>query len=119
MNLFELWLLCAVSMSLLAFEAWLWHLRLKNAGVIDIVWGSNLALAALLGATLGQGWGPRRWVLAGLVCLTGLRLSWHIARRTLGHEEEGRYKALRAEWGGAIHLKFLVFFLAQAVLGSL
>ncbi len=119
MRLWEVWALCAGCMGLTAFGAWVAHLLLDNAGVVDIVWGANLALASLLGAALGPGWAPRRWVLAGLVCLTGGRLTWHIARRTLGHPEEGRYAALREQWGGNIRVKFLLFFLAQALLGSL
>lgn len=103
-----------------AFGAWLWHLRLKNAGVIDVVWGANQALAALIFAYFGTGWGPRRWLIAGMVGLTGLRLTWYLARRVLSHAEEGRYVALRQEWtakgGLSVELKFLGFFLFQAVL---
>jgi len=103
-----------------AFGAWLWHLRLKNAGVIDVVWGANQALAAAVFAVLGSGWGPRRFAIAAMVGLTGLRLSWYLSRRVLGHAEEGRYVALRQEWtangGTSIELKFLGFFLFQALL---
>jgi steroid 5-alpha reductase family enzyme len=101
-----------------AFGAWVWHLRLKNAGVIDVVWGANQALAAAVYAVFGSGWGPRRFAIAAMVGLTGLRLSWYLSRRVLGHPEEGRYVALREEWGakGDINLIFLAFFLFQAVL---
>jgi steroid 5-alpha reductase family enzyme len=104
-----------------AFAAWLWHLRLKNAGVIDVVWGLNQALAAAVFAILGRGWPPRRALIAALVSLTGLRLTYYLSRRVLGHPEEGRYVALREEWGakGNIKLIFLAFFLFQAVLGVL
>jgi steroid 5-alpha reductase family enzyme len=112
-----LWVLLLVCAS--AFGAWLWHLRLKNAGVIDVVWGLNQALAAILFAVLGAGWGPRRALIAALVSVTGLRLTWHLARRVLGHPEEGRYVALRAEWAPNIELKFLLFFMAQALLVAL
>jgi steroid 5-alpha reductase family enzyme len=99
--------------------AWFWHLRLKNAGVVDIVWGLNLGLGALVAARMGPGWAPRRWTLAGMVLTTGLRLSWHIARRCLGHPEEGRYTQLRENWAPHIELKFLAFFCAQALLAAL
>jgi steroid 5-alpha reductase family enzyme len=102
-----------------AFGAWLWHLKLKNAGVIDVVWGLNLALAAIVYAVLGPGWGPRRFTIAAMVSLTGLRLSYYLSRRVLGHPEEGRYVALRNDWGGNIELKFLGFFLFQALLVGL
>jgi steroid 5-alpha reductase family enzyme len=102
-----------------AFAAWFWHLGLKNAGVIDIAWGLNLALMAWVYALGGGGLPLRKWLIAGMVSFTGLRLSWHIARRTLGHAEEGRYMALRQEWGPNIGLKFLAFFVLQALLASL
>jgi steroid 5-alpha reductase family enzyme len=102
-----------------AFGAWLWHLKLKNAGVIDLVWGLNLALAAVLYAALSPGWAPRRWAIAGMVSLTGLRLSYYLGRRVLSHPEEGRYVALREAWGAHIELKFLGFFLFQAALVGL
>jgi steroid 5-alpha reductase family enzyme len=123
----SLYLSALALLSLSAFGAWLWHLKLKNAGVIDIVWGANLALAALLYAAFGSGWGPRRWAIAAMVTLTGLRLSYYLSRRVLSHPEEGRYVALREEWGPSarsgkalsIELKFLGFFLFQALLASL
>jgi steroid 5-alpha reductase family enzyme len=104
-----------------ALGAWVWHLRLRNAGVIDLVWGANLALASLVYAALGPGWAPRRWLLATMVSLTGTRLSYYLGRRVLGHPEEGRYAALREEWGagGRVELKFLGFFLFQAFLVGL
>lgn len=101
-----------------ALGAWIWHLRLRNAGVIDLVWGANLALASLVYAALGPGWAPRRWLIAAMVTLTGTRLSYYLGRRVLGHPEDGRYAALRAEWGagGGVEIKFLGFFLFQALL---
>ena len=119
MNAYGLFFSALGLVSLSAFAIWVWHLKLKNAGVIDIVWGLNLALAAAVFAALGPGWGPRRWAIAAMVSLTGLRLSYYLGRRVLGHPEEGRYVALRQEWGGNIELKFLGFFLFQAVLVSL
>ena len=104
-----------------ALLAWAWHLKLKNAGVIDIAWGMNLALMACLYASLGPGLAPRRWLIAGMVAITGLRLSTYLGRRVLGHPEEGRNVQLRAEWGARIELKFLGICpsLFQALLASL
>ena len=98
---------------------WVLHLRLKNAGVIDVAWGVNLALMALLYASLADGWAARRWLVAAMVGLTGLRLSWHIARRTFGHPEDGRYAGIRAAFRTNVPLKFLRFFVFQGVIASL
>ncbi len=52
-----------------------------------------------------------------MVAAWSLRLTIHLARRILGHPEEGRYARLRRDWAGsALHAKFFVFFLAQGVL---
>jgi steroid 5-alpha reductase family enzyme len=125
--------LCSAS----ALGAWVWQRRLRNAGVIDIVWGPNLGIAALVYAVLGGGWGPRRAAAAGMAMVSGARLSLHLARRVLGHPEEGRYVELRARWGAPSDAgagggapagadaadradrAFLAFFLFQAVLTTL
>jgi steroid 5-alpha reductase family enzyme len=110
-----------------ALATWLWHLKLKNAGVIDLVWGLNLAVTAVVYALLGPGWLPRRIAIAAMVTLTGLRLSYYLGRRVLSHPEESRYVALRQEWAPApdagwwmsIEVKFLAFFLFQSLLVGL
>lgn len=119
MSALSVFFLAFALVCLSAFGAWLWHLKLKNAGVIDIVWGANLALAAVVYAIFSAGWAPRRMAIAAMVSLTGLRLSYYLGRRVLGHPEEGRYVALRQDWGAHIELKFLGFFLFQAVLVGL
>ena len=98
---------------------WALHLRLRNAGVIDVTWGVNLALMAIVYAALADGWATRRWLVAAMVCLTGLRLSWHIGRRTIGHPEDGRYARLRAAYKTNVELKFLRFFIYQGITASL
>ena len=97
---------------------WLLHLHLRNAGVIDVAWGVNLALMAIAYALLADGWPARKWVVAGMVCVTGLRLSWHIGRRTFGHPEDGRYARIRAAFATHVGIKFLRFFAFQGVAAS-
>jgi steroid 5-alpha reductase family enzyme len=76
---------------------WLLSLRLSDASIVDIAWGAGFALVAIASA-LGAG-GARRWLLAGLVGLWGLRLSAYLAWRNLGHGEDKRYAAMRAHHG--------------------
>ncbi len=103
--------------------AWFWSRRVNNAGVIDIVWGLNLGAMALIHAALGQGWGPRRWVLAALVAAAGFRLALYLYRRVLAHPEEGRYVALRQEWSQRFGVerarrRMFGFFVFQALLAA-
>ena len=106
----------AVGMLLL----WLWQRRSRNAAIVDVGWTAALGLlgvgyAVSLGGTPG-----RRWLLGTMVGLWSLRLTTHLLRdRILGQPEEGRYQRLRAHWGPRAHGRFLLFFLAQALLASL
>lgn len=96
---------------------WLWHLRTKNAGWVDVSWALGLGGLAVLYAWLLPGDPARRWLVAGLGGLWGLRLALHLAFR-VGRDphEDGRYQQLRAAWGGNIAVKFLGFFLFQGLL---
>ncbi len=100
------------------FVLWLIHLRIRNAGIVDIGWAASLAMLAIIYASLGHGYPPRKWLIAGMACGWGLRLAWHLYRRVVGHPEEGRYAQLRKDWGrsGNIGIKFLIFFGFQALL---
>ena len=96
--------------------AWWIHLRLQNAGVVDVAWAANQGLAVLVYYALGNGHEPRKQLIALMTLAWSLRLAIYILLRTLGKPEEGRYQALRAEWGGNLALKFLFFFQFQGIL---
>jgi len=110
--------------------AWLLHMKLKNAAVMDVCWGISQAIAACCYAAWGHGWGPRRAAIALMVATTSLRLSLHLARRVIGQPEDPRYANLRRQWSGQnlgsrnflnrfitnIDLRFLGFFLMSGLL---
>jgi steroid 5-alpha reductase family enzyme len=64
--------------------------------VIDVAWGSGIAVAGLAGflATLGHGDGPRRWLLLAATVVWGCRLAVHVAVRLRGAGEDPRYRDL-------------------------
>lgn len=109
-------LLGAAFVGTIMFLLWLLHLRLVNASIVDPGWAFGLASLGILYAALGSGFGPRKWLIAGMSSVWGLRLAWHLVRRMWGQPEEGRYAQLRREWSPHIELKFLIFFEAQALL---
>lgn len=71
--------------------------RQRRVVVVDVAWGAALAIsavaAAVVGAAAAHGDQPRAWLVAGLVGAWGLRLSWHIHRRS-GVGEDPRYERL-------------------------
>ena len=98
---------------------WALHVRRKDAGLVDPGWSAGIGIVALLYGALGPGWEPRRAAVAAMGLIWSVRLTLHLARRMRGKPEEGRYRALRAEWeakGHDVSRRFLAFFLAQGLL---
>ena len=94
---------------------WGISLRIRNAAVVDVGWGSAMVVLGLLYATMSDGYLPRRVALAAMTTAWGLRLAGHLFfTRIWRQPEEGRYKQLREEWGANADKKLLGFFLMQA-----
>ena len=68
--------------------------RIGRYNVVDVAWGVGFVAVAAVAAALGHGDPTRRWLLLALVATWGLRLSWHIQRKTAGKGEDPRYAAL-------------------------
>ena len=73
--------------------------RIGRVNVVDVTWGLALVVVAVVCA-LFAGTG-QSWLLAALVAAWGLRLSWHIWRRSRGHGEDPRYAAMLGDGGFA------------------
>ena len=79
---------------------WLLSLALRNASIVDVFWGLGFVVIAALSLLRTPGDGtPRRWLLAAMVGLWGLRLAGHLLWRNAGHGEDPRYQAMRRHWG--------------------
>lgn len=99
---------------------WRVHLSRQNASWVDVGWAGTLGLLALLYATLGGGYGPRRLLVALVVGLWSARLTAHLVSRLLADgAEDPRYAEMRARWGGNLRAKFLALFLGQGLLDLL
>ena len=110
----------AGALLLIMFLLWLISVRIGNAGIVDVGWALGLVLLAVWYACQGSGLPARRWILAGMVALWGLRLASHLVRRIAREPEDGRYQQLRRDWHrNHINLRFLFFFEAQALLDLL
>jgi len=116
----ESWPLAAgLAVALAAFTlVWLLHLPLRDASIVDVLWGPAFALvAAAYGALPGTAGGPRSRLVLVLVSLWALRLGGYLLWRRWGEPEDARYQAMRSNWGAAFPWVSLpVVFWLQAVI---
>lgn len=95
---------------------WLLSLRLKDASIVDLVWGPAFLVAALAYFFTGDGWLPRRVLVVSLVAVWAVRLAAHLAARNLGHGEDARYRRWREQHGERWWWRsYLQVFVLQAV----
>ncbi|WP_306252338.1 DUF1295 domain-containing protein [Parvularcula sp. IMCC14364] len=84
-----------VIMLMIFIFVWAISVVIKNASIVDILWGPACAGPAVLTYFLADGTEPRALVLTILTALWGGRLGLYLARRNLGHGEDFRYVAMR------------------------
>jgi steroid 5-alpha reductase family enzyme len=102
----------AVAMALL----WRRQETTHDASTVDVGWVCGVGAAALLYAATGDGWLPRRLLVALTFGAWGTRLAtFLIADRLRGRGEDARYRDLRTQWGDNHSRRFFWFFQAQAV----
>lgn len=110
---------------------WLLARRLRNYGIVDIVWSLGFAPLVLLFLAIAARrfydakldafpeWNVlRACLLSGMVVLWSLRLGWHLFVRVKSHHpvEDVRYAKLRQDWGAGADRRMYGFFLLQGVL---
>jgi steroid 5-alpha reductase family enzyme len=96
--------------------------RTGRFAVVDVTWGLALALTAVVTAAVASALGDgdaRRWLLVGLVCAWGLRLSWHVQRRNAGREDPRYAEMLKGASFGVAVVKVFVVQVAAVWLVSL
>ena len=109
--------IAAIAVASMMLLLWAIHLFTHNASIVDPGWAAGLALCAWVYALFGDGYEPRRWMVAAMAGVWGLRLAGYLLfTRVIGQPEEGRYVHLREKWKTHLALKFLIFFEVQALL---
>lgn len=101
-------LTAAVAIAVLMLGTWLLSLVLRNASIVDIVWGLGFVVVAWATRLTADGDTARQNLLTVLVTLWGLRLALHLARRNIGHGEDFRYVLMRRKYGDRFPLVSLV-----------
>jgi steroid 5-alpha reductase family enzyme len=79
---------------------WTISIVVKNASIVDIVWGLGFVLVAwTVRITTDQGNDARQWLLVAMATIWGLRLAIHLYVRNHGNGEDFRYRAMRKHYG--------------------
>ncbi len=92
-------LIAAITIAVVMVTTWIISLIIKNASIVDIVWGAGFAVTSWVLAATVEGDSGRQTLLAVMVGLWGMRLALYLAKRNLGHGEDWRYKAMRKKKG--------------------
>ncbi|MGE5762040.1 MAG: DUF1295 domain-containing protein [Gemmatimonadota bacterium] len=105
----------------LQLALWAVQRRTRNAATADLGWTVLVAGGAVGAAIVGEGDPARRILVAGLAGIWALRLGAYLVRdRVLSRApEDGRYRALRDQWGDAAGRNFLALYLAQVPFAAL
>jgi steroid 5-alpha reductase family enzyme len=107
----------ALAIAALMLATWVVSILLKNASIVDVVWGLGFVVVAWVVRLSESGDAARQNLLVALVTVWGLRLAGYLFWRNHGKGEDFRYRAMRKHWGARFPLVSLVtVFALQGVL---
>jgi steroid 5-alpha reductase family enzyme len=98
----------ALAILIVMLTTWAVSVVIRNASIVDIVWGLGFVVVAWVARIVGEGNDARQWLLTLLTTLWGLRLAGYLAWRNAGHGEDYRYRNMRKRWGARFPLISLV-----------
>jgi len=118
MTFLEMFVLGLLVVMIMMTILWIVSIFIKNASIVDPLWGMGFVLLAFYYYFQTSGWETRKIILLVLVCLWGLRLSLYLAWRNWGKGEDFRYRQFRQKYG--VHrywwFSFFQVFLLQGIL---
>jgi steroid 5-alpha reductase family enzyme len=91
--------------------------RIKNYGIVDILWSYAFGLLVLICFFLAKGSNNRKILITALVLVWSIRLGTHLLIRVSNHhpKEDTRYSQLRLDWSENLVFKMACFFQIQAI----
>jgi len=98
----------AIAIGVLMLGTWAVSVAIRNASIVDIVWGFGFVVVAWTSRIVADGDDGRQWVLTVLVTVWGLRLAGYLWWRNTGHGEDFRYRSMRKRWGSRFPVVSLV-----------
>jgi steroid 5-alpha reductase family enzyme len=95
----EIFLPAAIAVLILMLGVWVLSLLLKNASIVDIVWGLGFVLIAWVSNVASDGSSAVGLAVALMVSIWGVRLAGYLWWRNHGKGEDFRYVAMRKHYG--------------------
>lgn len=96
---------------------WLASLAVRNSSIVDIWWGPAILVIGVTYYLITANPGSRARLMVALVALWAVRLAVHIGARNVGHGEDFRYAAWRAQHPDTWWLRsYFKVFLLQGVI---
>ncbi len=90
----------ALTIVVLMIVTWLLSLAMKNASIVDIVWGFGFVCVAwAVRLRVDDGLSARQNLLVAMTTVWGLRLATYLFWRNHDKGEDYRYRAMRKHWG--------------------
>ncbi|MEM7139467.1 MAG: DUF1295 domain-containing protein [Actinomycetota bacterium] len=86
---------------------WVASLLLRNASIVDVVWGIGFVVVAWVSRAIGDGDPGRTDLLTAMVTIWGLRLGLYLLWRNWGEEEDFRYRSMRRRQGPSFPIRSL------------
>ena len=107
----------ALAIVVLMLGTWVTSLAVKNASIVDIVWGLGFVTVAWVSHLVGDGLSSRQWLLTIMTSVWGLRLGGYLWWRNHGKGEDFRYRAMRKHHGARFPIVSLyTVFLFQGLM---
>ena len=94
----------ALAIVTVMLTTWVISVMIKNASIVDIVWGLGFVVVAWTVRLTVDGDPARQNLLTVLVTLWGLRLALYLAKGNIGHGEDFRYVLMRRKHGARFPL---------------
>lgn len=89
----------AAAIAILMLAMWALSLRLRDASIVDIVWGFGFVMVAWVARAVADGVPARQNLLVALTTIWGLRLAVYLFWRNHGKGEDYRYRSMRKHYG--------------------
>ena len=89
----------AVVIAVVMLSTWVVSLALRNASIVDIVWGCGFVAVAWAVLALTDGDGGRRALIVTMTTVWGVRLGAYLWWRNHGRGEDFRYRSMRKRHG--------------------